>query len=107
MNAVSSPPSLVQDNPQTNSTQLSADDVAARLNQINLQSEAGNFNVNASEFVPKFGLSVAADVFFPQQEDGSLEEMTEEDEVQFMADGISSLIDRFSNCLPPVSGLNV
>ena len=73
------PPAEPEDLPSASET--SADDVAERLNQINIQSDDGNFNVNASEFVPKFGLSVAADVFFPHQE----EEMMpiQEEEVQF------------------------
>ena len=80
MFAASPPPPAEPEDPPAVS-ENSADDVAERLNQINIQSDEGNFNVNASEFVPKFGLSVAADAFFPYQEEEIMP--IQEEEVEF------------------------
>jgi len=49
------------------------EELAKQFESVDINSEEGQFNINATEFVPTFGLSLAADEFVPLAEETEME----------------------------------
>lgn len=49
------------------------EDLAKQFESVDINSKEGQFNIHATEFVPTFGLSLAADEFVPQAEEAEME----------------------------------
>jgi len=66
-------------------------DLSRQLDRLDIDNDAGQFNINASEFVPKSTFNIAADEFIPLNGHSKEEEQEQEPSVQILYDAMYQL----------------